>query len=141
MKRGKGQRSRAVASKKDHGVKEMDPEKKMYFDHESEEEEEEERDEGEEDEEEEDEETMRARNLLVNAYILFLSKKRPRVRSENPDWTYVQVARSIGERWKNLPAQKIAKWVELSEMNSRRYSMELSNFRAECGVAESPDSN
>mmetsp|Transcript_26277 Transcript_26277/g.61090 ORF Transcript_26277/g.61090 Transcript_26277/m.61090 type:complete len:221 (+) Transcript_26277:223-885(+) len=109
---------------------------------EEEEEEEEEDDEEEDDEEEEEaEEAPRRKRRAakpkkdpnkpkrnMSAFFLYSQALRPKVKEENPEVAFGEIAKILSQRYKSLPDKEKKKWEKKAEKDKKRYQEEMKNY-------------
>lgn len=66
-----------------------------------------------------------------SAYFLFSVHERPRVKEDNPDASFGDIARLISARFKALPASERAKWDKKAVEDKERYVREMAEYRGE----------
>ncbi|KJE94070.1 hypothetical protein CAOG_04765 [Capsaspora owczarzaki ATCC 30864] len=66
----------------------------------------------------------------ATAFIKFSEKHRAAVREQNPNVPYKDIARLLGERWKNLTEDQREKFKKSYENDVRKYQKELESFNA-----------
>lgn len=67
----------------------------------------------------------------ITAYIMFQSSRRPEVKVENPDMKFADVARMLGEEWRNLSEKDKKKWTDKANEDKARYLDEKEKYDAE----------
>ncbi|KAG0668140.1 Non-histone chromosomal protein 6 [Maudiozyma exigua] len=66
----------------------------------------------------------------LSAYMFFANENRDIVRSENPDVTFGQIGRLLGERWKALDAQGKEPYEAKAAADKKRYESEKELYMA-----------
>ena len=66
----------------------------------------------------------------LSAYMFFANENRDIVRSENPDVTFGQIGRLLGERWKALTAEDKQPYEAKAEADKNRYESEKELYNA-----------
>ncbi|KAL3234946.1 hypothetical protein RNJ44_02734 [Nakaseomyces bracarensis] len=66
----------------------------------------------------------------LSAYMFFANENRDIVRSENPDVTFGQIGRLLGERWKALTAEDKQPYEAKAEADKKRYESEKELYNA-----------
>ncbi|CCH62882.1 hypothetical protein TBLA_0I02240 [Henningerozyma blattae CBS 6284] len=66
----------------------------------------------------------------LSAYMFFANETRDIVRSENPDVTFGQVGKILGERWKALSAEEKVPYETKAEADKKRYESEKELYNA-----------
>lgn len=65
----------------------------------------------------------------MSAYFLFSIDERPRVKEENPDASFGDIARIISQRFKSLSASEKKVWEAKAAEDKERYSREMSDYQ------------
>ncbi|CAI4055414.1 hypothetical protein SKDZ_02G1970 [Saccharomyces kudriavzevii ZP591] len=66
----------------------------------------------------------------LSAYMFFANENRDIVRSENPDVTFGQVGRILGEKWKALTAEDKQPYESKAQADKKRYESEKELYNA-----------
>lgn len=66
----------------------------------------------------------------LSAYMFFANENRDIVRAENPDVTFGQVGRILGERWKALSSEEKTPYEAKAEADKKRYESEKELYNA-----------
>lgn len=66
----------------------------------------------------------------LSAYMFFANENRDIVRSENPDVTFGQIGRLLGERWKALTAEDKEPYDAKAAADKKRYESEKELYNA-----------
>ncbi|GMM57459.1 high-mobility group nucleosome-binding protein [Maudiozyma humilis] len=66
----------------------------------------------------------------LSAYMFFANENRDIVRSENPDVTFGQIGRLLGERWKALTAEDKEPYEAKAAADKKRYESEKELYMA-----------
>ncbi|CCF59196.1 hypothetical protein KAFR_0G01620 [Kazachstania africana CBS 2517] len=66
----------------------------------------------------------------LSAYMFFANENRDIVRSENPDVTFGQIGRILGERWKALNAEDKEPYEAKAAADKKRYESEKELYMA-----------
>ena len=64
-----------------------------------------------------------------SAYLLFCSVTRPQLRQDNPDATFAELSKMLGEMWKAMDKQEHKQWKQQSEEDKERYRQEMEQLR------------
>eukprot|EP00210_Caulerpa_lentillifera_P005835 g5579.t1 len=64
----------------------------------------------------------------LSAYVFFSKYVRSSIKEENPDITFGEVGKVIGEKWKALPAEEKTKYQEMAEKDKIRYTEEKETY-------------
>lgn len=67
----------------------------------------------------------------MSAYFLFSIDERPRVKADNPDAGFGDIARLISERFKSLPPKEKKIWEDKAVADKARYEREMSAYRGD----------
>ncbi|XP_069678107.1 nucleolar transcription factor 1-A-like isoform X2 [Periplaneta americana] len=67
----------------------------------------------------------------LSTYMLFYLEKKDRVARENPGLEMTGVSKCIAEMYKNLPAKKKQKYVDMAAAQRREYELKLEEFYRE----------
>jgi len=65
----------------------------------------------------------------MSAYFLFSIDERPRVKEDNPDATFGDIARIISQRFKSLSSKERKYWDEKAASDKVRYEREMEEYR------------
>lgn len=66
----------------------------------------------------------------LSAYMFFANENRDIIKSENPDVTFGQVGKLLGERWKALSAEDREPYDAKAKADKRRYESEKELYLA-----------
>lgn len=66
----------------------------------------------------------------MSAYFLYSIDARPKVKDENPEASFGDIARLISTRFKNLTAKEKKYWDERAAADKDRYTREMEDYRA-----------
>ncbi|KAK2733211.1 Non-histone chromosomal protein 6 [Myotisia sp. PD_48] len=64
----------------------------------------------------------------LSAYMFFANDQRESVREENPDITFGQVGKVLGERWKGLDSKGRIPYEEKAAQDKKRYEEEKAAY-------------
>jgi HMG (high mobility group) box len=64
----------------------------------------------------------------LSAFFLYSQANRTRVREENPDATFGEIARYLTRQFKELPEQEVRKWAKKAEGDRARYREEMKDY-------------
>jgi HMG (high mobility group) box len=64
----------------------------------------------------------------MSAFFLFAQANRTRVKEENPDATFGQIARYLARQFKELPEKDVRKWAKKAEGDRSRYQEEMKDY-------------
>ncbi|KAJ2907978.1 Non-histone chromosomal protein 6 [Coemansia aciculifera] len=64
----------------------------------------------------------------LSAYMFFSKDQRKTVQDENPDITFGQIGKILGDKWKSLSDAAKAPYNAQSEQDKARYAAEKANF-------------
>lgn len=65
-----------------------------------------------------------------NAYLLFSVDARAKVKEENPDATFGELAKIISAKFKQLSAKEKKKWDDKAAADKERYDREMAEYKA-----------
>ncbi|CAO3614253.1 unnamed protein product [Mucor fragilis] len=60
----------------------------------------------------------------LSAYMFFSQDQRTTVKDENPDATFGQIGKLLGEKWKNMSDDEKKPYVKKAEADKKRYEDE-----------------
>ncbi|KAI9300674.1 Non-histone chromosomal protein 6 [Cunninghamella echinulata] len=60
----------------------------------------------------------------LSAYMFFSQANRNKVKEENPDATFGQLGKILGEKWKNMSDEEKKPYVQQAEKDKARYEAE-----------------
>lgn len=66
----------------------------------------------------------------MSAYFLFSIDARPKVKAENPDASFGDIARMISTKFKNLSDKEKKFWEAKAAKDKDRYTREMEEYRA-----------
>lgn len=66
----------------------------------------------------------------LSAYMFFASDTRESVRSENPDITFGQIGKVLGEKWKALNEEDRLPYQAKADADKKRYESEKEMYQA-----------
>ncbi|AJW01064.1 high-mobility group nucleosome-binding protein [Saccharomyces cerevisiae S288C] len=66
----------------------------------------------------------------LSAYMFFANENRDIVRSENPDITFGQVGKKLGEKWKALTPEEKQPYEAKAQADKKRYESEKELYNA-----------
>uniref|UniRef100_A0A0D6R3Y0 HMG box domain-containing protein n=1 Tax=Araucaria cunninghamii TaxID=56994 RepID=A0A0D6R3Y0_ARACU len=66
----------------------------------------------------------------LSAYMFYANENRERVRTENPNITFGQVGKVLGEEWKGLTDEKKSKYQKMAADDKARYEREKERYNA-----------
>jgi hypothetical protein len=67
----------------------------------------------------------------MTAYMLFSQEKRAQIKSKNPDVSFGQVGKLLGEAWATVPEAEKKKFNELAAKDKIRYQKEMASYKEE----------
>lgn len=65
---------------------------------------------------------------VKNAYALFCQEIRPKVKKQNPDASFGDMATLVAQEWKKLSDEEKKKYEELSKEDQQRYEREMKTY-------------
>lgn len=75
----------------------------------------------------------------LTAYFMFQKEVRPQIVADNPNLKVSEVAKEIGEQWKNLDQDQKSKYEKLAEQDKERYQREMEAYNSKRGDDEEDD--
>jgi len=66
----------------------------------------------------------------MSAFFLYSNANRARIKEENPDASFGDLAKLVSQEFKALPAKEKSKWEKKAEQDKARYDNEMSNYVA-----------
>mmetsp|Transcript_17041 Transcript_17041/g.40155 ORF Transcript_17041/g.40155 Transcript_17041/m.40155 type:complete len:809 (+) Transcript_17041:83-2509(+) len=63
-----------------------------------------------------------------SAYIFYSTKTRSKIKEENPDASFGDIARLISERYKSLSDEQKKKWEDMAAKDKARYKTEMASY-------------
>merc|ERR1739844_121019 len=76
----------------------------------------------------------------MSAFFLYSNAHRTRVREDNPDIKFGQIARLLSEEYKALTPKELKKWEKLAEKDKERYKKEMESYVPPSEDSDSEDS-
>ena len=64
----------------------------------------------------------------MSAYMFFSAKKRPEIREAQPELKMTEVAKVLGERWKEASPESKAKYSKKADKDKERYNVEMETY-------------
>ena len=58
----------------------------------------------------------------------FNNANRARIKKENPDATFAQVAKLVSEAWKSIDAEEKKKYEDMAKVDKKRYEDAMKNY-------------
>jgi len=77
----------------------------------------------------------------MSAFFLYSNAHRARVREENPDIKFGDVAKVLSGEFRALDAKSKKKWDKLAEKDKERYKSEMENYESPSEESDSDDSD
>jgi len=65
----------------------------------------------------------------LSAFFLFSQDERPKIKITNSTFSVADVAKLIGERWRNLDADTKKKYENAAKQAKERYDVELNDYK------------
>ena len=72
----------------------------------------------------------------MSAFMLFSNEHRNKIKTENPEATFGEVGRKVGEAWKALTEKQKAVYTKKAEADKQRYQTDMETYTA--GATEAP---
>ncbi|PVU95523.1 hypothetical protein BB561_001772 [Smittium simulii] len=66
----------------------------------------------------------------LSAYMFFSQEYREKVKKENPDATFGQLGKILGEMWKTMTDEQKKPYALKAEKDKQRYETEKANYQA-----------
>lgn len=63
-----------------------------------------------------------------SAYIFFSKDERINIKAKNPNMSFGNIAKLIGERWKNIPDKDKNKFIKMADDDKKRYNREIEKY-------------
>lgn len=76
-----------------------------------------------------------------SAFFHFSKKLRPQIKEENPDASFGQLGKLIGERWSKLGADDRKEFETLAAADKERYAREMKSYQAKKDSSSDSSSN
>lgn len=64
----------------------------------------------------------------MSAFMLFSNDQRNKIKTENPDLSFGEIGRKVGEAWKALSDKQKQVYVKKSEDDKKRYESEMQTY-------------
>jgi structure-specific recognition protein 1 len=64
------------------------------------------------------------------AYMFFSTENREKLKKENPDMSFGDLGKALGEQWKMISADEKAKYEEMAKNDKERHKKEMSEYTA-----------
>ena len=71
----------------------------------------------------------RAQEGAKTAYLFFSLSERPKVKAAEPDLSFGETAKRVGETWKGLSDAAKAPYVAKAEADARRHAREMASYQ------------
>ncbi|KAI9301038.1 putative high-mobility group non-histone chromosomal protein [Cunninghamella echinulata] len=65
----------------------------------------------------------------LSAYMFFSQENRETVKTENPNATFGEIGKLLGEKWRTLEEEEKKKYVALAEKDKQRYEKEKADYQ------------
>jgi len=75
----------------------------------------------------------------LSPYFLFQADTRPKIKAENPDMAFGDIAKAIGTEWKNVKPETKKHYEKLAEKEKARYEKDMASYKN--GTFQAPASN
>mmetsp|Transcript_6615 Transcript_6615/g.11661 ORF Transcript_6615/g.11661 Transcript_6615/m.11661 type:complete len:82 (+) Transcript_6615:46-291(+) len=66
----------------------------------------------------------------LSGFMYFSAEARPKVVKENPDMSFSEIGKRIGELWQDLDAEKRQPFLELGEADKIRYREAMRKYNS-----------
>jgi ribosome-binding protein aMBF1 (putative translation factor) len=70
------------------------------------------------------------------AYMYFSSEYRDRIKEENPDMSFGEIGKALGEKWKVISSEEKSKFEKLAKKDKERHQRELAEYQSKQKLAE-----
>ena len=64
----------------------------------------------------------------MSAFMYFSRDNRDKVKSDNPDITFGELGKELGQRWRALSDKEKAKYQKMAEKDKERYNTEMDKY-------------
>ena len=71
----------------------------------------------------------------LSAYMFYSQENREKIKSENPEASFGEMGRIMGERWKTMTDAQKKSYVEKSDRDKSRYEKEKAEYQGRGGAA------
>ena len=71
----------------------------------------------------------------TSAYFYFLAEEREKIKADNPDIKITEISKIAGQRWKEIEAERKAKFDAMAKADKERYEKEKKEWIASGGAA------
>ncbi|KAJ3212409.1 Non-histone chromosomal protein 6 [Entophlyctis luteolus] len=75
----------------------------------------------------------------LSAYLIFANENRARVRAANPDASFGQVGKLLGQEWKEISEAEKQKYVALQEKDKARYTKAMADYKGAEAAADAEE--
>ena len=75
----------------------------------------------------------------MTSFFYFSKEMRPKVKEENPEMTFGELGKKIGELFRGLSADEKEKYEELAKKDKERYQREMAEYKSSSKVEEDDD--
>ncbi|KAL3911942.1 MAG: hypothetical protein SGARI_001398, partial [Bacillariaceae sp.] len=65
-----------------------------------------------------------------SAYMFFNAENREKVKNENPDMSFGDIGKAMGEKWKKIDADEKAKYEEMAKKDKERAKKQMAEYNA-----------
>lgn len=62
------------------------------------------------------------------AFILFSSEQRSLIKEQNPEITFAELSKKLGESWKSVDDKTKSKFIDLAEADKDRYKKQMESY-------------
>lgn len=66
----------------------------------------------------------------MTAFMLFSNAMRPKVKADNPDADFGEIAKIVGQKYKELPQEEREKWDKKAKEDKKRYESQMADYSA-----------
>eukprot|EP00128_Syssomonas_multiformis_P014526 Colp12_sorted_trinity150504_noHs@19589 len=72
-------------------------------------------------------------------YMFFCKENREKIKAENPDATFGQIGKLLGEKWASMTEKDKQPYVKKAEEDKKRYEKEIEKYTSNKGAAHDDD--
>lgn len=75
----------------------------------------------------------------LSAFMLFSQEKRNQIKTDNPEATFGQIGKLLGESWKSASESEKAPFLAKAEKEKEKYAEAMKNYKKSSADAEEED--
>ena len=72
----------------------------------------------------------------LSAFMLFSQEKRSQIKQDNPDATFGQIGKLLGDAWKSCSEDDKAPFLAKAEKEKEKYTEAMKNYKAKSSTVE-----